>query len=293
MAERMADERTGARRLASPYLPPPFLQSYMTSPEQAAAYIRNKFGIADPGALRILDISGFTRELGAFLGPSVSSMVSRSPPLAVSVPDAVFDQMAGALGGDASAAGFYQRGSNTVFVRASLGERFDSVVRHELAHYVSFIARQGGSVHATLPDSAGVQKPFFAQWLEEGLSDYVCYRAAGGAHSLTYPLIVSALSLIANSVGEGVLERAFGSGDYAQLARAIDGRFGPGSFNALLREDDPLRLMHTVLRMGGLPHSRPSGIGQAMWDSILMYAANVTSVFGQWHGNRPQGGPGQ
>ncbi|HSB46910.1 MAG TPA: hypothetical protein VLD37_02765 [Candidatus Bilamarchaeum sp.] len=285
MAEAVRDERSAARRLGSPFMPPSFLQSYMTTPEQVRSYITSKFGVADPGALRVLDISRHTAEFSTLLGPAAGDILARSPPMAVAVPDAVFDQMAGALGGDASAMGFYQRGSNVVFVRASLaGEppRFESTMRHELAHYLSYSARHGAMSHTTLSAPDGTSKPLFASWLEEGLSDFASYHAAGGNHRLIYPLLVSTLSLLANAIGEDVMLRAFSSGDYAGMAQAVDRRFGDGAFRMLVQEEDPLLLMHHVLRLGGLPASRPGPIDPRIWSDIQMYAANVASVYGPW-----------
>lgn len=287
MAEAIRDERGGARRLASPFAPPPFLQNYMTTPEQVRSYITSKFGVADPGALRVLDISRYSTEFSALLGPAARDIFSRSPPMALAVPDAVFDQMASALGGNESAMGFYQRGSNVVFVRASLADdplRFESTMRHELAHYLSYSARRGVSSHALESGPDGTPKPIFGQWLEEGLSDYASYHAAGGNHRLTYRLVVSALSLLGDSIGQDVMLRAFSGGDYSEMMQALDRRFGEGTSRMLLHEEDPLLLMHHVLRLGGLPASRPASIDPSIWSDIQMYAVNVAHVYGPWRG---------
>jgi hypothetical protein len=179
MAERVIDERSPARRLGSPFLPPQSFQNYLTSPTQVHEYIREKFGISDPGTIRAIDISRYTAELSS-LGHWPRELLGHSPPIAVAVPDATFDQMGGTLGGDASAMGFYQRGSNVVFVRESLvsdPSRFDSVVRHELSHYLSYLARGGVRNHLTVEAPDGTVKPFFSQWLEEGLADFASCRA--------------------------------------------------------------------------------------------------------------------
>jgi hypothetical protein len=65
----------------------------------------------------------------------------------------------------------------------------------------------------------------------------------------------------------------------------VDARFGEGTYRSLIQQEDPLLLMHTVLRIGGLPSSRPSGISEAARNDILMFAANVEMVYGSW---RPQ-----
>ncbi|MEW6722321.1 MAG: hypothetical protein AB1324_03600 [Candidatus Micrarchaeota archaeon] len=288
MAERVLDERADSFR-SGQFSGPPSISNFMTGPPGVIAYLEREFGIREPGTIRLMDISRHISDFSTVLGAPAGDILRRHPPIAVALPDSVFDEIAGRLGGDASAMGFFHRGSNAVFVRESLSsdpQRLDSIVRHELSHYLSYLARNGGAPHlmAEMPD--GRTAPVTARWLEEGLSDFVCSRMSPD-HRTTYRLPAATLELMASVIGERTLLDAFATGNYAALGTAIDRAYGEGAFRELvMANDDPLLAMHILLRRGGLPDERPPSISEPMWADIRMYAENVASFYGPWRRER-------
>ncbi len=186
----------------------------------------------DVGAIS-RDVSGgwMTRD---FLGETVFSRFSRSPPVATLETGGWFATVSAASGNPTG--GMYEAGTNHVFVSLYQGDNAYLMMAHEQLHYAAYL---GGGGATRWRDGDGNPHLREEGWaVHEGMTELLAQglaRSHGRVPSgVAYTFETSVCFAMQQVVGEEPLRRAYLSGDFTQVRTLLDVRLGAGSFDGLM-----------------------------------------------------------
>lgn len=214
--------------------------------EQARDYLATIHGVG-PADLSRIRLSERQRETGRVLYAYIERLepqIERArgfrniwPPMILEVPQGVLDTLSGGK------YGVHIQDTNLVLLAADppliRGQRIEDIVVHELTHYVDYLLHgpnismrtDGGQVHTVIPP----------RYLEEGYANYATLillremKALKGERTTCYPYETGLMILLAEVAGAEEVLNAGRSGHWEGVQDALNRKFGPGTFESILR----------------------------------------------------------
>ncbi|VVC02609.1 Uncharacterised protein [Candidatus Bilamarchaeum dharawalense] len=176
----------------------------------------------------------------SYLGPVVYKRYTETPPV-ITIEPVKFFEAEQEVGGKSLFSGIYYHDTNHIAISKGLNTASDAdkyrLIVHEELHYAAFLGSKL-QIHFISSDGELVSSAM-PSLLHEGLTELHAQELTRGHRGMVpdkvdYPPETVCAAYLQSIVGADVLREAYFSGDFTEVSRIFDEKFGKGSFQQFL-----------------------------------------------------------